>query len=192
MVTPRAVESESPTDSQLIEQVRGGDLNAFSQLIVRYQDRVFRIQFQFLQDYQLAEDLTQETFVRVHANLTRYDATKGAFSTWLYTIARNLARNALAKRAREKGTETLVEVATPEGESPRGMASRKDVIAQLDAALQGLPELYQTAFILAEIEELPLSQVAEIEGVPLGTIKSRVSRAKEKLREALQKQDHEP
>ncbi len=184
--------SVPPSDQQLIDRVRNGQTEAFAQLILRYQNQVFRIHFQFTQDHQIAEDLTQECFVRAYRKLDSFDASKGALSTWLFTIARNLARNALSKRSHEGSS--LGSVAEPSHEdSPQKLTSRRETAQRLDLALAALPEPFQSAFILAELEELPIRQVAEIEGVPVGTIKSRVSRAKAKLREALQSplSDHE-
>ena len=160
----------------------------FEQLVARYQQLVFRVIYQFIQDHHQAEDLSQDCFIRAFQKLEMFDSGKGTFKTWLLTIARNLARNAIRKKvATSPGNDqALPELAVTV--SPLSQAQRREAVHELDRALDELAEPFRTAFILAEIEELPLAEVAAIENVALGTIKSRLSRAREQLRVTLTSQ----
>ncbi|MEM0968245.1 MAG: sigma-70 family RNA polymerase sigma factor [Verrucomicrobiota bacterium] len=177
------METSPPDDNSLAARAARGDLASFQVIVERYQTSIFRMTFQFVKDYHLAQDLAQEVFVRAFRNLAKFDPERGNFSTWLYTIARNASCSALRKVKPFHRSHSL-----PEAEdevTPSSHATRHDEFLRLDAALAELEEPFKSAFILAEIEELPLAQVAEIEAVPVGTIKSRVSRAKERLRRIL-------
>lgn len=176
------MESESLNDNTLALQAANDDLSAFQTLVERYQRPVYRMTHQLTNHHHTAEDLAQEAFVRAFRNIDRFDPKRGPFSTWLYTITRNLCRNAWRdSRLQLHGDEAEL----TDDNTPAISAQRREDSAQLDEALSNLDEPFRTAFILTEIEELPLAEAAKIEGVALGTIKSRVSRAKQRLREAL-------
>jgi RNA polymerase sigma-70 factor (ECF subfamily) len=121
--------------------------------------------------------------------LARFDSRRASFATWLFTIARNKCFNAM-KRRRPQLVQLLPERA--DCRTPDFCLSEKEWFEQLDAALDALPFEQEAVFVLAEIHELPLEEIGQIEGVPLGTVKSRLSRAKEKLREFLRPTVEQP
>ena len=161
------------------------DAAVFEQLVERHQQLVFRVVFQFLNDHHHAQDVSQDCFVRAFHKLKMFDSDKGKFRTWLLTIARNLARNAIRKNAITPFNtgDTSPEIAV--NASPVSQLQRRETFHELDQALAELAEPFRSTFILAEIEELPVAEVAAIEGVAAGTVKSRLSRAREQLRATL-------
>ena len=168
----------------LVEQVIRGEPQAFAAIVQRYQRPIFAFVVNMLPRSLAAEaeDIAQDVFLAAYSNLPSFDATKGALSTWLFVIARRRVLNLLHKRRPASGLdahllEQRVDVAA-------GM-ERWEQMAALDRALATLPDEQRAAFVLAEIQELDLSQVAQIENVPLGTVKSRLSRAKAALRAAM-------
>jgi RNA polymerase sigma-70 factor (ECF subfamily) len=176
-------------DRFLVEQSAQRRPNAFKILVLRYQRMVFFYLSNFPFPEQVREDLAQETFLRAYRNIDRFDPEKGAaFSTWLMTIARNLALNEREKASLrkersgglrddeyggiEKGPEEILEI--------RRLRSR------VREALSRLPERFHTAVVLSYFDELSLEEIARIESCPVGTIKSRVFRGKQILREILE------
>ncbi len=172
---------ETPDDESLVARATAGDVAAFESLIRRYEKPVFRMIWQMTTHRQTTEDLAQETFVKAFRSLDRFDSGRGSFSTWLYTIARNLCRNAHRKVVQFPVLKLRDEEFSDEG-TPGENAERREDFQRLDEALNQLEEPFRTSFILAVVEEFPLAEVAAIEGVAVGTVKSRVSRAKEHLR----------
>lgn len=174
----------SNDENQLIAKIRSGEREAFRVLVERHEGSVYRVCRQLLRDDARAEDLAQDAFVRAYQHLHQFDASKGRFVVWLLTIARRLCLNALTK-------ETRMPVAQPSGshaseeEAPDEMAARADTFRSLDEALSELSEDHRRAFVLAEIEDLSHEEIATIESVAIGTVKSRVSRAKQALRDSL-------
>ncbi len=166
-------------DEAVIGRVLAGDVEAFDALVERYQRPVFAVVGSHVRDASRVEDLAQDVFLSAFTKLASWRAERGRFSTWLYSIARNRSRDALRKRAEiplaEPPERAVADAYTGEGGGSR-----------LDAALAALPEERRVAFLLAEVHGLPHETVASVEGVAIGTIKSRVSRAKAALRAALQ------
>lgn len=171
-------------DWTLIERVLAGDVEAFRELVERHQRRVFGFVRNLVRYGPDAEDLVQEVFVAAFRKLDSFDARRSLFSTWLLTIARNRCLNHLQRQsvATIPTTEFDVEASTVQ---PMDAMLSREFHVRLDAALDLLPLEQRTAFVLAEIQELPYAEIALIEEVELGTIKSRVSRAKQRLREML-------
>jgi RNA polymerase sigma-70 factor (ECF subfamily) len=166
-------------DLQAIRRVLGGDPEAFRALVERYQRPLFCLVKNLLPDIAEREDVVQEVFLAAYRHLAAFDPGRSAFSTWLFTIARNKCYHALKKR------RPLVLAEMPERadlQTPDREAAGNELCRRLDAALAGLPFEQQTAFVLAVVQGLSLEEVARIEGVKLGTVKSRLARAREKLR----------
>jgi len=169
-------------------EVRDDKAAAFEELMVRYQNRLVTVLEHLVGRHDLAEDLAQDVFLRVYRARKRY--VPGAkFSTWLFTIARNKCRN-VRKQRRPAVLDRLPEAA--KDCSPDGELNEAEWFHQLDEALAALPFEQKVAFVLSEIQELPLEEIAQMEGVPLGTIKSRISRAKDKLRSLLRPTAEQP
>ncbi|MDP6719905.1 MAG: sigma-70 family RNA polymerase sigma factor [Pirellulaceae bacterium] len=169
-------------DLSAIQQVLHGDSQAFRLLVERHQDTVVRFAFTFLSRHDAAEDVAQDVFLAAFRKLDSYDATQAAFVTWLLTITRNRCLNRLKRNRNEVVTES------PEPtfmRTPVDMAGEREFFEQLDAALRKLPVEQRTAFVLAEIEGLPYEQIGSLEHVAVGTVKSRVHRAKQRLRRLL-------
>lgn len=171
-------------DRTLIERVLAGDVEAFRELVERHQRRVFGFVRNLVRHAPDAEDLVQEVFVAVFRKLDSFDADRSQFSTWLLTIARNQCLNHLKRSSLPTVGRSEFDVEVRSAQPLDAMLNR-ELHARLDVALDRLPLEQRTAFVLAEMQELPYSEIAIIEEVELGTIKSRVSRAKQRLREVL-------
>lgn len=183
------------SDHQLIAAAKAGDEDAFGEIIARYKNPLTNFLFRFLNDYEEAVDLAQETFVRVYFALDRYH-TKFAFSTYIYRIAANLAITELRKRKRrsilsltglfQSDEESDAEFQPPDTRPlpDTGVvdAERDRVIAK---AIGTLPPKYRMPLILRDVEEHSYDEVARILELGLGTTKSRISRARGMLRERL-------
>ena len=130
----------------------------------------------------MCEDIAQEVFFTAYKKLSSFDSARSKFSTWLFTIARNKSINALKKK------KLFLMSAPPENSdssTPADNLANKEFYNQLDKVLLNLPRKQKTAFVMAELEKLSYEEIAQIEGKKLGTIKSRINRAKKKLRLAL-------
>ena len=179
-------------DRFLIEQSAQGNRNAFRQLVVRYQRMIFSFLRTFLLPAQVLEDLAQETFLRAYRNIADFDTEKGAsFSTWCITIARNLAISEKAKKKRQRvhlrsvlGTNRDLSE-----ENPQVELEKRSLNSRINSAVSRLPEKFHTVVVLSYFDELSLEEIAQIEKCPVGTIKSRVFRGKQILREILEKEN---
>ncbi len=167
---------------ELIHQILEGDIESFNLVVERYQKPVVRMIKNITDVRESCEDIAQDVFFTAYKKLASFDPARSNFSTWLFTIARNKSLNALKKK------RTLSMGELPEktdSRNPSDDLARKEFFNELDRKLQALPFKQKTAFVLAEFEKLPYEQIAQIEGVRIGTIKSRINRAKKKLRSAL-------
>ena len=171
-------------DLAVIRRILDGDMDAFRVLVERYQGPLRCFIGNLVADTHEGEDLAQDVFLAAYRNLASYDPGRAAFATWLLTIARNRCLNALAKRRPILLDELpdRVEVRPPDAE-----LSAAEWFGLLDRALDALPFEQKTVFVLAEIQGLSLAEIAAIEGVKPGTIKSRLSRARDKLRSFFQR-----
>jgi len=156
---------------------------AFNQIVEKYRNRLMSVIFRMIQSSEEAEDIVQETFLRVYQHRNSFDF-RHCFSTWLYTIALNLARNELRKRKRFKFFD-IFDMQGKETEIAVEMKLPSNLPQALERAMENLPEKYKTAFLLRDVQELPYEEVAQIMNIPLGTVKSRVNRARAILREKL-------
>jgi RNA polymerase sigma-70 factor (ECF subfamily) len=175
-------------DGFLIRQTLSGNRNAFRLLVVRYQRPLFRFLGGFGLGQSVAEELAQETFLRVYGNLAGYDAAKAKFSSWLFTIAKHLAMN---ESARSRQRAPHVELSAVELLGREGAPDAHEALASVERrtrvqrALRRLPEILRGALVLAYLKELSLEDIAAIEGCSVGAIKSRIFRGKQWLRAEL-------
>ena len=173
----------------ILQRIARGEQRAFAELVAVYQRPLFGFLGRMGMAQAHAEDIAQETFLRAWTHLPSFDPTQAQFGTWLFTIARNLAYNALqsAEHQREvSGADMeLPDVACPQPGPPQLM-ERAQRQARLQAALRQLPMPDRSALALVYVHELALADVARIEGDSLAAIKTRLHRAKHRLREILQ------
>ncbi|MFT7642799.1 MAG: RNA polymerase sigma-70 factor (ECF subfamily) [Pirellulaceae bacterium] len=168
-------------ESAIIRQTLDGNTNAFRQLVELHQHRLYRFVCNIVADRHTAEEIAQDSFLKAYEKLSTFDSTRASFQTWLFRIARNRSLNALCKRK----PVTTEENDIPFESAPDERLERAEWKRQFDVALDQLKPEQKTVFVLAEIEEMPLREIAIIEDVPLGTVKSRLSRAKNSLRQSL-------
>ena len=169
-------------DRDLVSKVLAGRTDDFRVLVERHQQSIFRFALRLLGNWDEAEDVTQETFLAAFANLSGYDSSRAAFSTWLFTIARNRCFN-LLKHSRPVPLNELNSIADI---TPTDSLVSHELSQQLDRALAALPLEQRSAFVLAEIEQLPYAEIARIERTSIGTVKSRIHRAKQRLQSLLE------
>jgi len=173
------------TDKELMELIQASDEKAFSILVERFQDRLLNFVGRIVTDRETAEELIQETFLRIFNQRQSYTPDY-AVSTWIYTIALNLARSELRKRKLRR----YLSLDFIKEETDAEIADKTDLRAQslmpiIEQAIDRLPEDYKTAFVLCDIQRLPYQQIAEVLRVPVGTVKSRINRARSILRDNL-------
>jgi RNA polymerase sigma-70 factor (ECF subfamily) len=176
-------ELEKQSDYDLMTRVKNGDLVAYNQIVNKYKNRLMNVILRMIQSSEEAEDIVQETFLRVYQHRDSFDF-QHCFSTWVYTIALNLARNELRKRKRFKFFD-IFDMQGKETEIAVEMKLPSNLPQHLERAIDGLPEKYKTAFVLRDMQELPYEEVAQIMNIPLGTVKSRVNRARALLKDKL-------
>jgi RNA polymerase sigma-70 factor (ECF subfamily) len=169
-------------DEQMVRDVLDGKVESFRAIIERYQLPVHRMISNMINDHHAAEDITQEVFMAVFNKLSTFDPMRCRFSTWLFTIARNKSINHLR---RNKKTLSLDSQEFVSSSDPSEQICNEEFFQQMDRALSALPKNQKRAFVLAEFEKLPYEEIAQIECVGIGTIKTRIHRAKKKLRKAL-------
>ena len=182
------------SDEKLMAQFQAGTPEAFDLLVERYSPRLQRFVYRFVRDQSRCQDIVQEAFVRVYRNRFSYRPI-ARFSTWIYTIARNLARSEYRRRCRSKvvplhmeakdGAEFEMELPDP-GPSPERHFAGRHRWEMFERALDSLPEKYQEVIILREVQELSYQEIADITGLPLGTVKSRINRARVRLQSMLE------
>ncbi len=182
-------------DQQLVERAQHGDKHAFDLLVVKYQRKLGRLLSQFIRDPSEVEDVTQEAFVKAYRALPSFRGDS-AFYTWLYRIGINTAKNFLVAQSRRAPTTTggfdnedaegfeeasqLREMNTPESE-----LTSKQIAQTVNQTLEELPEELRTAITLREIEGLSYEEIATIMNCPIGTVRSRIFRAREAIAEKL-------
>lgn len=169
-------------EAAAIARVLGGDTEPFRVLVERYQRPVVRMVANLIDDRHACEDVGQEVFLAAYRSLASFDPARSSFSTWLFTIARNKTLSLLKKR-RHGVADHPVE--RPDRHRPDEGLTDQEFNDALNRGLAALPAPQRTAFVLAEIEELPYETIAQIEGVAVGTVRSRISRAKGRLRSLL-------
>ena len=182
-----------PIDDQtLIDRCRNGDVAAFEPLVQKYRDRAWRLAFRVLRDREDAWDVTQEAFVRAWQALPSFRG-QSAFYTWLFRIVVNVASDRARQRAargRAFGTERVPEedwerAMVDPGAAPDDEARRAEERARITRALAALPEHHRTIIMLSDLEGLSYREIAEVLGIPMGTVMSRLHHARKRLRDVL-------
>ena len=177
----------SPSDESLLAGVAAGDADAMTALVRRYQRRVYGLARTVLGDPGAAEDVAQEAFVRLWRHAEAYDARRAPVATWLLTITRNLAIDALRlRRAEPTDPAVLLALALPdESLGPADAAVRDEDVRRVRAALRDLPDPQRIALVRAAFLGQTAAEVGTYESIPLGTAKTRIRTAMLKLRDAL-------
>jgi len=181
-------------DRALVERAQQGDLRAFELLVVKYQRRIERLIARMLRDVDLVADVAQETFLRAYRALPDFRGDS-AFYTWLYRIAVNTAKKSLVQLRRDpvhveaslksgEGEEETSHAETAlsnlsDGVTPEALLSGKELAAAVNAAVEALPEDFRQTLLLREIEGLSYEEIAGLMGCPVGTVRSRIFRARE-------------
>ena len=183
-------------------QVAEDDERAFTELVRRFQSRVCNLIRRVLNDRENVDDLAQEVFVRVHIHRRNY--RRGSkFSTWVFTIAANLAKNEIRRRVRRRNwfsldalqevlSDSMIQLADPTENREQGL-EREQLQGEVGRAIATVPEKYRLALVLRDLEGLSYEEISDVLGVPGGTVRSRINRArgmlKRKLQPLLRKQD---
>lgn len=189
---------EVALDRLLVDRFKSGDQSAFDELVSRYWDRIFAMVNQLLRNQQDAEEVTQDAFIRAHRGLGNFRGDS-AFSTWLYQIATNLARNRYWywwRRKRDQsisfdqpvGREnemTLAELIPAELETPEDATVTQEFVNRVAECMDMLNEKHREILILRNVQNLSYEEIAEILGISVGTVKSRIARARDSLREKM-------
>ncbi len=186
--------SDREVDQQLVERAQRGDKHAFELLIVKYQRRLARLISRFVRDAAEVEDVTQEAFIKAYRALPGFRG-ESAFYTWLYRIGINSAKNYLLAAKRRVPTTTFFDVDDAEDfedggllrevNTPENELMSKQVVEVVNASLQQLPDDLRTALTLREIEGLSYEEIADVMNCPIGTVRSRIFRAREAIAENL-------
>jgi len=179
------------TDEELMAQFQAGNENAYLEIVERFKDRLFAFIYRFVGDEDLAEDLVQDTLIKVYTHRHAYREI-ARFSTWIYTIAGNLARTELRKRKR-RATFSMSALGLGEREyelpsedfAPSKTLEGEQIEKHIRMALAKLPLHFRTVIILRDVQELSYEEISKIMKIPLGTVKSRVNRARLRLQEML-------
>lgn len=197
--------ADADVDAQWVERAQRGDTAAFEMLVVKYQRRIERLIARMVRDSDLVQDVAQETFIRAYRALPQFRGDS-AFYTWLYRIAINAAKKALVDLKRDplvsesalhrdtEGDETSrAENELSDGETPEALLASKEIAAAVNQAIEDLSEDLRQAITLREIEGLSYDEIADVMNCPIGTVRSRIFRAREaiaaKLRPLLDTRD---
>ena len=182
--------SDRDIDQQLVERVQRGDKRAFDLLVIKYERRLARLLSRFVRDPHEVEDIAQEAFIKAYRALPTFRGD-AAFYTWLYRIGINTAKNYLMARGRRAPTTTEFDAEEAEGfegasglqelNTPEHELQSKQVAQVVNDAMAALPEDLRTAISLREMEGLSYEEIAETMGCPIGTVRSRIFRAREAI-----------
>ena len=182
--------SDRELDQVLVERAQRGDKRAFELLLAKYQRKLARLLSRFVRDAAEVEDVTQEAFIKAYRALPNFRGDS-AFYTWLYRIGINTAKNYLMSMGRRAPTSTDVEAEDAEGQedgellrdinTPESMLLTKEIGETVNATMDALPEELRTAIQLREIEGMSYEDIAQIMDCPIGTVRSRIFRAREAI-----------
>lgn len=190
---PAPAPSPGDTDQMLVERTVAGDQKAYELLVIKYQRRIERLIGRMVRDTDLIEDIAQETFIRAYRALAQFRG-EAQFYTWLYRIAVNTAKKALVDlkrdpvvsesslRGGDDDEETSgVENELTSAETPETVLAAKEIAATVNSAMEALPDELRQAVTLREIEGLSYEEIAEVMNCPIGTVRSRIFRAREAI-----------
>jgi RNA polymerase sigma-70 factor (ECF subfamily) len=174
------------TDEQLLERASRADETAFRLLYERHRNRVFRFAYRMLGSVELAEDVTHDCFLSLIRHPARFDPARATLGTYLYAAARNLAIKHYRNHSREVACEDEAGESRADcAEEPLQKLLDQELSTEIRKAVASLPPLQREALILFEYEELALAEIASIVGAEVGTVKSRIHRAREQVRKRL-------
>ena len=185
----------SDTDQQLVQRAQRGDLRAFDLLVLKYQGRIAALVSRYVSDAGEVEDVTQEAFIKAYRALGKFRGDS-AFYTWLYRIAANAAKNHLVAKGRRPGADATIEDAEgfdeggllSESASPEALAMGGELAEVVESALNALPEELKAALMLREFDGLSYDDIADVLGCPVGTVRSRIFRAREAIDQRVKEQ----
>ncbi len=184
----------SSTDQELVERVQSGDKQAFNVLVERYQHKLIKLITRYVHDQSEAMDVAQEAFIKAYRALPKFRGDS-SFYTWLYRIGINTAKNHLVSQGRRPPDSDIdasdaerygIESRLKDHESPEAMARRDEVQSVVFGAIEELPEDLRTAITLRELEGLSYEEIAQAMDCPIGTVRSRIFRAREFIENRLQ------
>lgn len=186
--------SDREVDQQLVERAQRGDKQAFGLLVSKYQRKLVRLLSRFVRDSAEVEDVAQEAFIKAYRALPSFRGDS-AFYTWLYRIGINTAKNYLVSQGRRAPTTTEFDSEEAEtfeegdqlrdNNTPERMLQSKQIGETVNSAMEALPEELRTAIVLREIEGLSYEEIANIMECPIGTVRSRIFRAREAIADKL-------
>jgi RNA polymerase sigma-70 factor (ECF subfamily) len=191
--TPGPASGVDASDLELVRRAQRGERGAFDLLVLRYQHKVIKLVARLLRDPTEAEDVSQEAFVKAYRALGSFRGDS-AFYTWLYRIAVNTARNAMASRQRRpldyeaelsEGEQSTVESRLRHTDTPEATVLSEEIRETVNRAVAALPEDLRTAIILREVEGLSYEEIAAAMDCPVGTVRSRIFRAREAIDRSL-------
>jgi RNA polymerase sigma-70 factor (ECF subfamily) len=180
-------------EKKLAQLAKNGDRHAFRQLVDLYQQKIYHLAYRMLGNIQEAEDVVQDTFLRVYTNLGKYDPAQ-KFSTWIYRIGTNLCIDLLRKRKRKQkisldanlydseSTDGYAVLPSDENEQPDHRLVLSETKRQVQEAVDSLPEQYKSIVILRYLHDMSLQEISEVLDMPVTTIKTRLHRGREYLR----------
>ena len=185
----------SDTDQQLVQRAQRGDLRAFDLLVLKYQGRIAVLVSRYVSDAGEVEDVTQEAFIKAYRALGKFRGDS-AFYTWLYRIAANAAKNHLVAKGRRPGAYATIEDAEgfdeggmlSESASPEALAMGGELAEVVESALKALPDELKAALMLREFDGLSYDDIADVLGCPVGTVRSRIFRAREAVDQRMKEQ----
>lgn len=194
MTAENSMTDQQQTDRQLVARVQKGDRRAFDLLVIKYQHRILALVGRFVPDFAEAQDVTQEAFIKAYRALPGFRG-ESQFYTWMYRIAVNTAKNYLVSRGRKTPTRDIdledAEFFADEAnmrdiETPDGLLQRDQLQKVVFDAIEALPEELRMAVTLRELEGLSYEEIAEVMECPIGTVRSRIFRAREAIDRKMQ------
>ena len=178
----------------LIELVKKGDKKAYNTLVLKYQDRLVYSVYKFLKDFELAQDIAQEAFIKAYKNIEKFRGDS-QFYTWIYRIAINTAKNVVSTKARKSEiydndtTDQLLSESAATSENPENILQAEQLRSEINKALQNLPEDIRVTLSLREFDGLSYEEIAKVLDCPIGTVRSRIHKGREMLDQTFSKYD---